>query len=147
MPSHEATALRHEATYFQLPHMIEEAHIDIFEHLTQTFKVEAYGNTSCTQTVSSKPKKRRKEPSTKVFNLTPELATLVGARNGEMLTRSEVCKRIWAYIKANDLQDPEDRQYFTPDAKMQPIFGTERSKAFNMLYPHVNKHLLRRGDK
>ena len=29
----------------------------------------------------------------------------------------------WAYIKKNNLQDPVQRQYFTPDAKMAKIFG------------------------
>ena len=61
-----------------------------------------------------------------------ELADLVGAKKGEQLSRPEVVKRIWAYLKANKLQDPENKQYFKPDAKMKPIFGEDKVRAFGM---------------
>merc|ERR1719400_1765643 len=48
------------------------------------------------------------------------------------LVRPEVVKRIWAYLKANKLQDPENKQYFKPDAKMKPIFGEDKVRAFGM---------------
>ena len=31
------------------------------------------------------------------------------------IPRSEIVKRLWAYLKANNLQDPENKQFFTPD--------------------------------
>jgi upstream activation factor subunit UAF30 len=69
---------------------------------------------------------------TKPLQLSPELADLVGAKKGETLSRPEVVKRIWAYLKTNKLQDPENKQYFTPDAKMVPIFGKDKVRAFGM---------------
>merc|ERR1712105_64826 len=69
---------------------------------------------------------------TKALALSPELADLVGAKKGEQLSRPEVVKRVWAYLKEHKLQDAENKQYFTPDAKMEPIFGTERIRAFGM---------------
>merc|ERR1712045_13538 len=52
---------------------------------------------------------------TKPLNLSTELADLVGAKKGEKLSRPEVVKRLWAHIKTNKLQDPENKQYFVPD--------------------------------
>merc|ERR1712099_160303 len=49
---------------------------------------------------------------TKPLNLSTELADLVGAKKGEKLSRPEVVKRLWAHIKSNKLQDPENKQYF-----------------------------------
>merc|ERR1712018_350442 len=69
---------------------------------------------------------------TKPLNLSTELADLVGAKKGEKLSRPEVVKRLWAHIKTNKLQDPESKQYFVPDTKMQPIFGKEKIRAFGM---------------
>merc|ERR1712029_216090 len=50
----------------------------------------------------------------------------------EKLSRPEVVKRLWAHIKSQKLQDPENKQYFTPDAKMIPIFGKDKVRAFGM---------------
>merc|ERR1711872_1136489 len=69
---------------------------------------------------------------TKPLNLSTELADLVGAKKGEKLSRPEVVKRLWAHIKSQKLQDPENKQYFTPDAKMIPIFGKDKVRAFGM---------------
>ena len=69
---------------------------------------------------------------TKPLCLSKELADLVGAKEDEKLSRPEVVKRLWAHIKTNKLQDPENKQYFTPDAKMIPIFGKDKIRAFGM---------------
>merc|ERR1712184_3592 len=69
---------------------------------------------------------------TKPLALSKELADLVGAKKDEKLSRPEVVKRLWAHIKTNKLQDPENKQYFTPDAKMVPIFGKDKIRAFGM---------------
>ena len=77
---------------------------------------------------------------TKPLALSKELADLVGAKKDEKLSRPEVVKRLWAHIKTNKLQDPENKQYFTPDATMEPVFGSERMKAFSMS-KYLKEHL------
>ena len=69
---------------------------------------------------------------TKPLNLSDDLSNLVGAKKGEKLSRPEVVKRLWAYIKENKLQDPENKQFFKPDKKMEPIFGKDKIRAFGM---------------
>ena len=55
------------------------------------------------------------------------------------------CGLVDTKIKASDkdlpVQDPANKQYFTPDAKMAPVFGTEKIRAFGMakyLTGHLN---------
>ena len=45
---------------------------------------------------------------------------------------SQCVKRLWAYLKEKELQDPENKQWFTPDDTMSPIFGNEKIKCFSM---------------
>ena len=66
---------------------------------------------------------------TKPMKLSAELAEVVGKKEA---SRAECIKQLWAYLKKNNLQDPENKQYFTPDKKMAKIFGTERIRAFGM---------------
>merc|ERR1712173_372981 len=77
---------------------------------------------------------------TKPLTLSKELAELIGAKKDEKLSRPEVVKRIWAYLKENKLQDPDNKQFFTPDAKMEPVFGKEKVRAFGMA-KHLKPHL------
>ena len=64
-----------------------------------------------------------------------ELAAVVGS---DPLPRGEVVSKVWAYIKKNDLQNPEDRREILADSKLEPIFGAKKATMFEM-----NKHLAR----
>ena len=63
------------------------------------------------------------------MKLSAELAEVVGKKEA---SRAECIKQLWAYLKKNNLQDPENKQYFTPDKKMAKIFRTELIHAFGM---------------
>ena len=41
---------------------------------------------------------------TKPMTLSKDLAAIVGAKKDEKLARSEIIKRLWAYLKSKDLQ-------------------------------------------
>ena len=64
-----------------------------------------------------------------------ELAAVVGP---DPLPRGEVVSKAWAYIKANDLQNPEDRREILADDKLEVVFGAKKATMFEM-----NKHLAR----
>ena len=81
---------------------------------------------------------------TKPMKLSPELASLIGAKKEEKLSRPEVVKRLWAYIKEKKLQDPQNKQFFVPDKTMEPIFGKERIRAFGMAKYQDSPHIIRR---
>merc|ERR1712141_579995 len=66
---------------------------------------------------------------TKPMKLSADLAEVVGKKEA---SRAECIKQLWAYIKKNNLQDPENKQFFNPDKKMAKVFGADRIRAFGM---------------
>lgn len=74
----------------------------------------------------------------KPMNLSPELQDIIGA--GPM-PRTEVTKALWAYIKENNLQDPENKRNIKADDKLRKIFdGKDVVNMFEMT-KLVSKHL------
>jgi chromatin remodeling complex protein RSC6 len=52
---------------------------------------------------------------TKPMKLSADLSAIVGK---DIASRAECIKLLWAYLKKNNLIDPNDKQFFTPDQKM-----------------------------
>ncbi len=67
-----------------------------------------------------------------------ELAAVVGS--GEM-TRAEVTKKVWDYIKSNDLQDEQDRRTIVADDKLRPVFGGKDRVSMFEMTRLVSNHL------
>ena len=44
----------------------------------------------------------------------------------------QVMKLLWAYLREEGLQDPADKQFFTPNTAMQAIFGSARMRGATM---------------
>ena len=63
-----------------------------------------------------------------------ELAAVVGG--AAPLPRGEVVSKVWDYIKANNLQNPENRREILADDKLRKVFGKDKVTMFEM-----NKHL------
>lgn len=66
-----------------------------------------------------------------------QLAAIVGSKP---MPRTEVTKKLWAYIKKNKLQDAKQRRVIVADAKLKPIFGVPKLDMFKMT-AKVSKHL------
>lgn len=59
-----------------------------------------------------------------------KLAAIVGS---DPLPRTEITKRLWDYIKANSLQDPQNKQRINADEKLKPLFdGRDQVSMFEM---------------
>lgn len=84
-------------------------------------------------------KAKRKPNAAFMKPLTPSttLAAVVGAAP---LARTEVVKKLWAYIKKNGLQDSKNRRNINADDKLMPIFGKKQVSMFEMT-KLVSKHL------
>jgi upstream activation factor subunit UAF30 len=65
------------------------------------------------------------------------LSEVVGAKP---LPRTELTKKLWAYIKKNDLQDPKNKRMIKADDRLRPIFGKPQVNMFEMT-KLVNKHV------
>ena len=66
------------------------------------------------------------------------LAEVVGSKP---IPRTEVTKRLWAYIKKNGLQDAKNRRMIKSDATLKPIFGGKASVNMFEMTKLVGKHL------
>ena len=66
------------------------------------------------------------------------LAAIVGDKP---LSRPDVTKKIWAYIKKNGLQDSVNRRNINADAKLGPIFGGKKQVTMFDLTKRVSKQL------
>ena len=58
-----------------------------------------------------------------------ELGVVVG---NDKLPRSEVISKVWAYIKKNKLQNPENKREIVADAALKKVFGKDRATMFEM---------------
>ncbi len=91
--------------------------------------------------VSTKPAAKPAAPRTAKAGtgLKPSdtLAAVIGA---EPVLRTEVIKKLWDYIKANNLQDATDKRAINADAKLLLVFGRPQVSMFE-LAGIVGRHL------
>jgi chromatin remodeling complex protein RSC6 len=67
-----------------------------------------------------------------------QLAAVVGDK---AIPRSEVTKKVWAYIKNKGLQDNKNRRMINADDKLGPVFGGKKQVSMFEMTKLVNKHL------
>ncbi len=88
------------------------------------------------------PKKKtaRKPNAAFMRPVTPsaELAEVIGAKP---VPRTEVTKKLWAYIKKNSLQDAKNRRMIKADAALKPVFGGKAMVNMFEMTKLVGKHL------
>lgn len=95
--------------------------------------------------VMAKAKRKTKKKTTKrksgltqtTYVLSEELAAIVG---GKKMTRPQVVKKMWVYIKAKKLQDPKHRRMINPDAKLGEVIGRKPVDMLK-LAGHISKHI------
>jgi chromatin remodeling complex protein RSC6 len=71
--------------------------------------------------------------------MTPS-AALAGVIGDKAMPRTEVTKKVWEYIKKNDLQDKAKRTMINADAKLKEIFKKAQVSMFEMT-KLINSHL------
>jgi upstream activation factor subunit UAF30 len=74
----------------------------------------------------------------KPMNLSPELEAVVG--KGPM-SRGEVVKKIWEYIKKHDLQNPKNKRNILADDKLKVVFGGKAEVTMFEMTKLVSAHL------
>ena len=67
-----------------------------------------------------------------------ELAAVIGSKP---MPRSEVAKKMWEYIKKNDLQDATNRRQINSDENLKKVFGGKNNVTMFEMTSLVNKHL------
>ena len=67
-----------------------------------------------------------------------KLAEVVGSKP---MPRTEVTKKLWAYIKKNGLQDKKNKRMIKADDALKPVFGGKAQVNMFEMTKLVNKHL------
>jgi chromatin remodeling complex protein RSC6 len=88
------------------------------------------------------PKKKtaRKPNAAFMKPLTPS-ATLAEVVGKNAMPRTEVVKKMWAYIKKNGLQDKKNKRMINADAKLKAIFAGKGQVSMFDLAKILSKHL------
>ena len=86
------------------------------------------------------PKKKAAKPKKKQagYSLSEELQAIVGE---DSLSRPEVTKKVWEYIKKHDCQDSKNKRMIVPDAKLAKLFGSKKPIDMMKLAGILSKHL------
>ena len=83
---------------------------------------------------------KRKPNAAFMKPMTPT-ATLAAVIGGSPMPRTEVTKKLWAYIKRNGLQDSKNRRNINADDKLQDVFGGKKQVSMFEMTKLVSRHL------
>jgi len=89
---------------------------------------------------AAKTKVKRKPNPAFMRPLQPD-ASLGAVVGNSPLPRTQVVKKIWAYIKRNDLQDSKNRRMINADDKLKAVFGGKKQVSMFEMTKLVNRHL------
>lgn len=87
---------------------------------------------------SKKPARKPNAAFMKPVKPSAVLAEIVGSKP---IPRTEVTKRLWAYVKKNKLQDPKNRRMIKADAALKLVFGGKSTVNMFEMTKLVAKHL------
>ena len=107
-------------------------------------KSAAKGSKKSTRSTKTAAKKKagggRRPNAAFMAPVTPsaQLSEVVGSKP---LPRTELTKKLWAYIKKNGLQDAKNRRMINADDKLRPIFANKGQVSMFDMTKLVNKHV------
>ena len=106
----------------------------------KTTAKKATAKKAIAKTAAPKKKTARKPNAAfmKPLNPSKELAEVIGA---SPIPRTEVMKKIWAYIKKNNLQDAKNRRAINADDKLKVVFGGKKQVTMFEMTKLVSNHL------
>ena len=84
---------------------------------------------------------KKRKPNAAFMKPMHPSATLAAVIGGSAMPRTEVTKKIWAYIKRNGLQDKKNRRNINADDKLKPVFGGKSTVSMFEMTKLVSKHL------
>jgi len=83
---------------------------------------------------------KRKPNAAFMKPMTPS-ASLAAVIGSTPVPRTEVTKKLWAYIKKNDLQDSKNRRNINADDKLKEVFGGKKTVSMFEMTKLVAGHL------
>lgn len=81
---------------------------------------------------------------TRPVRISDQLCSFLGENKGALIARTAVTKRLTAYIRENNLQNPENRKQIFPDVKLQALLNPLRKEDREKGYTYFNlQHYLK----
>jgi len=90
---------------------------------------------------AAKKKKSARKPNAAFMKPVTPSATLAEVVGTKPIPRTEVTKKLWAYIKKNGLQDPKNKRMIKADAALKAVFGGKATVNMFEMTKLVGKHL------
>ena len=90
------------------------------------------------KSVKKKPARKANAAFMKPVAPSAALAEVVGSKQ---IPRTEVTKKLWAYIKKNGLQDQKNKRMINADSTLKTVFGGKSSVNMFDMTKLVSKHL------
>jgi len=87
------------------------------------------------------PKKTARKPNAAFMKPMTPSAALAKVTGDKAQPRTEVVKKIWAYIKKNGLQDKKEKRNINADDVLKEIFGGKKQVSMFEMTKLVNQHL------
>ena len=86
-------------------------------------------------------KKSKRKPSAAFMKPMQPSAALAEVVGSKAIPRTEVTKKLWAYIKRKGLQDKKNRRNINADANLKAVFGGRGTVNMFEMTKLVSKHL------
>lgn len=91
--------------------------------------------------MAKRAKKSARKPNAAFMRPVMPSASLAEVVGSKPIPRTEVTKRLWAYIKKNKLQDATNKRMIKSDATLKAVFGGKSSVNMFEMTKLVSKHL------
>jgi upstream activation factor subunit UAF30 len=94
-----------------------------------------------TKPAKKKATKSKRKPNAAFMKPMTPSSTLSEVIGNKAMPRTEVTKKLWAYIKKNKLQDAKKRTMINADEKLRAVFGGKKQVSMFEMTKLVSKHL------
>ena len=106
-----------------------------------TKKAPAKKKSSSSSKGASKSGGAKRKPNAAFMKAMQPDAALGAVVGSGAIPRTEVTKKLWAYIRKNDLQDSKNRRMINADDKLREVFGGKKQVSMFEMTKLVNKHM------
>ena len=83
----------------------------------------------------------KRQPSAAFMKPMTPSASLAAVVGNKAMPRTEITKKLWDYIKKNNLQDAKERRMINADDKLKAVFGGKKQVSMFEMTKLVNKQL------
>ena len=97
--------------------------------------------TSAAKAPAKKPAAAKRKPNAAFMKPVQPDAALAAVVGDKAVPRTELTKKLWAYIKKNGLQDAKEKRMINADAALQKVFGGKKRVSMFEMTKLVGGHV------